>query len=163
MPLARLLTTLLLCTLCLDAGAGYKTLIVAFFDYSDAGVGKASFKALRASSYEHDCWQRFVEIQGIDTAYVDQLPKSLDKALLLEAVHGSRPATERFSKALQAEGLNGAYAFVQDATGRYATILGINYQDGAVSSSASFRTPASGPIPKAVLSKALCEASRAMD
>lgn len=85
---------LLLCAPML-ASAGSKTFSVAFFDYSN-GIGKTSFKALRASGYEHQCWQEsFVEIEGIDTAYIEKPPANLQRDLLLRAVRGDAAAAEQ--------------------------------------------------------------------
>lgn len=157
-----------LCTLLLSvpmlASAGYKTLSVAFFDYS-TGIGKTSFKALRASGYEHPCWhESFVEIQGINTAYIEKPPASLQSELLLRAVRGDAVAAEQFRQQVKKEKLDGAYAFVPDPSGKYATIYGIGYQGIAVTSSASVRLPEDGkPIVNSTLSKRLCEAGKAMD
>jgi hypothetical protein len=159
----KLILGALLCAAAANAAAGSKNLTVAFFDYSDNGLGKASFKSVRTNHFEHACWQKFVEIEGIETAYIENPPKSLGRELLLNAIHGSPSAAEQFAGALKAEGLFGAYAFVLDATGKYATIYGINYQDGAISASASFRKPANGTVSNATFSKALCEASASMD
>lgn len=143
--------------------AGLKPLNVAFFDYSKAEIGTKSFKALRDKNYEHACWRKFVEIDGIESVQFEKFSKKLDKAKLLEAVRGSAPAATSFADALREDGFNGAYAFVPDATGNYLTVYGISYQSGAISAGASIRKPASGLIDKDVLSKALCEASRSMD
>ena len=153
--------TLLLTSL--TASAGSKPLVVAFFDFSKAELGTKSFKALREKNFEHACWRKFVEIDGIESVQFDKFPKSLDKTKLLDAVRGSPNSATEFAKALSAEGFNGAYAFVLDASGTYATIYGISYQSGAISAGASIRKPASGLIDKDVLSKAMCEASRALD
>ena len=147
-----------------SAHAGSKRLAVAFFDYSKTDLGKTSFKAMRVAKYNHDCWDRFVEIEGIETAYIENPPKSLDRNLLLQAIRGSASAASDFALALKAEHLNGAYAFVLDPTGTYATIYGLAYQsDGAITNSASIRKPDSGNFDFATFSKALCEASKSMD
>jgi hypothetical protein len=163
MYVARIFIFLFLFLMAVNAHAGSKLLSVAFFDYSSAGLGKSSFKSLRASRYEHACWQKFGEIEGIETAYIENPPKSLDRELLLAAVHGSAVAAKQFSKLLGAEKLDGAYAFIPDATGAYVTVYGLNYQNGAISSSASFRMPTHGLVEKMALSRALCEASLSMD
>jgi hypothetical protein len=157
------LFTLLLCGPML-ANAGSKTLSVAFFDFSN-GIGKASFKSLRASGYEHQCWhESFVEVEGIDTAYIEKPPASLQSELLLRAVRGDAVAAEQFRQQVKKEKLDGAYAFVPDPSGKYATIYGIGYQGIAVTSSASVRLPEDGkPIVNSTLSKRLCEAGKAMD
>ncbi|MGW8390575.1 hypothetical protein [Pseudoduganella sp. HUAS MS19] len=146
------------------ASAGSKTLTVAFFDYSN-GIGKKSFKALRASGYEHQCWREsFVEINGIDTAYIERPPASLQGDLLLRAVRGDAAAAEQFRQQLSNARLNGAYAFVPDPSGEYATIYGLGYQTIAVTSSASVSIPEDGkPIANSTFSKRLCEAGKAMD
>ena len=143
--------------------AGLKPLNVAFFDYSKGEVGTKSFKALRDKNYEHPCWRKFVEINGIESVQFEKFPKKLDKDKLLNAVHGAASAATSFADALRDEGYNGAYAFVPDSTGNYLTVYGISYQSGAISAGASIRKPASGLIDKEILSKALCEASRALD
>lgn len=145
------------------AQAGLKPLNVAFFDYSKGEIGIKSFKALRDKNYEHACWRKFVEIDGIESVQFEKFSKKLDKAKLLEAVHGVVPAATNFADALREEGFNGAYAFVPDPTGSYLTVYGISYQSGAISSAASIKRPSSGFIDKDLLSKALCEASRALD
>ncbi|MBC3882016.1 hypothetical protein H8K35_09995 [Undibacterium sp. LX40W] len=147
----------------LAANAGSKPLVVAFFDFSKTELGTKSFKAMRDKNFEHPCWRKFVEIDGIESVQFDKFPKALDRTKLIEAVHGSAASATEFAKALSAEGFNGAYAFVMDASGTYATIYGISYQSGAISAGASVRKPASGLIDKDLLSKALCEASRALD
>ncbi|WP_426168858.1 hypothetical protein [Pseudoduganella sp. R-34] len=154
---------LLLCAPML-ASAGSKTLSVAFFDYSN-GIGKTSFKALRASGYEHQCWQEsFGEIEGIDTAYIEKPPANLQRDLLLRAVRGDAAAAEQFRLQLNNARLSGAYAFVPDPSGSFATIYGLGYQSIAVTSSASVRLPEDGkPIANTTFSKRLCEASKAMD
>ncbi|WP_431476842.1 hypothetical protein [Massilia eburnea] len=154
---------LLLCAPIL-ASAGSKTLSVAFFDYS-SGIGKSSFKALRASGYEHQCWhESFVEIEGIDTAYIEKPPASLQSDLLLRAVRGDAGAAEQFRQQLEKTRLNGAYAFVPDPSGKYATVYGLGYQTISVTSSASVRIPEDGkPIANNTFSKRLCEAGKAMD
>ncbi|WP_426341396.1 hypothetical protein ACN9MZ_06465 [Pseudoduganella sp. S-14] len=146
------------------ASAGSKTLSVAFFDYSN-GIGKTSFKALRASGYEHQCWhESFVEIEGIDTAYIEKPPANLQRDLLLRAVRGDATAAEQFRQQLNNARLNGTYAFVPDPSGRYATVYGLGYQSIAVTSSASVRVPEDGkPIANSTFSKRLCEAGKAMD
>ncbi len=163
MTFIRIFLALLVSLLALGANAGSKRLAVAFFDYSEDSVGKSSFKSLRTARIEHPCWQHFGEIEGIETAYIENPPKSLDRMGLLAAVRGSLPAARQFAASLRAEHLDGAYAFVPDPTGRYASILGIHYQDGAITSSASFRKPEKGLIDPSALSKALCEASKSMD
>ncbi|SFG83803.1 hypothetical protein SAMN05518865_1203 [Duganella sp. CF458] len=159
----KTLLSLLLCSPML-ASAGSKTLSVAFFDYSN-GVGKTSFKALRASGYEHQCWhESFVEIEGIDTAYIEKPPASLQSDLLLRAVRGDASAAEQFRQQLEKTRLDGAYAFVPDPSGKYATIYGLGYQTISVTSSASVRLPVDGnPIANNTFSKRLCEAGKAMD
>lgn len=146
-----------------SANAGLKPLNVAFFDYSKGEIGTKSFKAMRDKNFEHPCWRKFVEIDGIESVQFDKFPKALERAKLIEAVHGSAASANEFARALSTEGFNGAYAFVPDATGNYLTVYGISYQNGAISAGASIRKPASGLIDKEVLSKALCEASRALD
>src|SRR5574343_688180 len=112
-------------------GGGSKQLRVAFFDYT-AGGGKLSFKQLRSSGYQHPCWETgFVEIEGIETAYIDKPPSVLDKALLLQAVKGDAAAAEQFRQALKKADLNGAYAFVPDSSGRFGVLHGIGYQTTA--------------------------------
>ena len=146
------------------ANAGHRTLSVAFFDYSN-GIGKTSFKALRASGYEHQCWhESFVEVQGIDTAYIEKPPASLQSDLLLRAVRGDAAAAEQFRLQLSKAKLDGAYAFVPDPSGKYATIYGVGYQAISVTSSAYVRVPEDGqPIANSTFSKRLCEAGKAMD
>lgn len=148
----------------LEATAGYTNLVVAFFDYTASGVGKASFKSVRTNHYEHACWGKFVEIQGIEKAYIENPPKALNRELLLAAIHGSAEAAEQFAGTLKSENLLGAYAFIADPSGRFATLYGITYQDGAISTSASLPMPTKGTIiANAPFSKALCEASASMD
>jgi hypothetical protein len=159
----RILLVLLLSLATVEASAGSKRLVVAFFDYTDDGIGKASFKSLRSSGMEHPCWEHFVEIEGIESAYIENPPKSLDRAVLQAAIRGARPAARQFASALSAEHFDGAYAFVLDPSGMYITIFGIHYQEGAVTTSASFQRPERGVVDPSVLSKALCEASKSMD
>lgn len=163
MRILSLLFAVLLSFLSIEASAGSKRLVVAFFDYTPGGIGRASFKSLRSSHFEHACWQHFVEIDGIEKAYIENLPRFLDRELLLSAIYGKASAAQQFAKSLEAEGLDGAYAFVSDASGKYVTIHGIGYQGGGVTSSASLRMPPSGLVPNSALSKALCEASSSMD
>jgi hypothetical protein len=163
-PIVRKTLFALLLSGPLAANAGYKTLTVAFFDYSN-GIGKTSFKALRASGYEHQCWhESFVEIQGIDTAYIEKPPASLQSDLLLRAVRGDAAAAEQFRLQLNKAKLDGAYAFVPDPSGRYATVYGLGYRTVAVTSSASVEIPEGGKlIANSTFSKRLCEAGKAMD
>lgn len=163
MRLARSLLFILFALATFNASGGSKRLVVAFFDYTEEGFGRLSFKSLRAAQFEHPCWQRFVEIQGIEKAFIERSPKSLDPAVLLDAVHGSSSAAKRFARLLKSEGMDGAYAFLLDSTGAYATVHGIHYHEGAITASAAFRTPKSGLIDPTVLSKAICEASKSMD
>lgn len=152
-----------LCVFAAPCEAGLKPLNVAFFDYSKNEIGAKSFKALREKSFEHACWRKFAEIDGIESVQFEKFTTKLEKNKLLDAVHGSMPAATEFAKVLNTEGYNGAYAFVPDASGTYFTIYGISYQTGAISTAASIKKPASGLIDKEILSKALCEASRALD
>ena len=162
-PMRKLLVFMSGLVMTASSHAGLKPLNVAFFDYSKAEIGIKSFKALRDKNYEHACWRKFVEIDGIESVQFEKFSKKLDKAKLLEAVHGVASAATNFADALREEGYNGAYAFVPDASGTYLTIYGISYQTGAISTAASIKKPASGLIDKEILSKALCEASRALD
>jgi hypothetical protein len=161
---ANTLVSLALCFAPMIAIAGSKPLSVAFFDFS-TGVGKASFKALRSSGFEHPCWsESFVEITGIQTAYIEKVPPFLQRNLLLGAVRGDAKAAEQFRQQLEQMDLNGAYAFVPDPSGHYGVIYGIGYQSIAVTSSASIAIPDGGKlISNNVLSKRLCEASKSMD
>ena len=147
-----------------SAVAGSKPLTVAFFDFT-GGVGKASFKALRTSGIEHPCWQGFVEITGIETAYIENPPKGLDPQELRRAVLGDAAAAERFRLALSNAKLDGAYAFMSDPSGRFGVVHGIGYQTISVTSSASMALPEGKKqlLDAKVLSKHLCEASKAMD
>jgi hypothetical protein len=156
----RIALLALLAALALDAHAGMRTLTVAFFDYTDHGVGKASFKALRASGYTHSCWDNLGEVHGIDTAYIENPPKSLDRNLLLAATRGSLPAAKAFAAALIAGGMDNAYAFVPDPTGTYVTLYGIDGHSGAVAAAASFYKPEKGVVDRALLSKAFCQATQ---
>lgn len=160
---ANHLRALLLASLSLlavNAHAGMKTLTVAFFDYTESGVGKDSFKALRTSGYTHACWDNLGEIQGIDKAYIENPPKSLDRNLLLAATRGSMAAARKFAAALNAEHLDHAYAFVPDPTNTYVTLYGIDAESGAVAAAASFYKPAKGVVDGALLSKAFCQATQ---
>lgn len=146
-----------------SSDAGLKPLNVAFFDYSKGELGTKSFQAMRNKNYEHACWRKFVEIDGIESVQFEKTVNKLDKTKLLEAVHGVTSAATGFADALRNEGFNGAYAFIPDATGNYFTVYGISYQSGAISAGASIRKTTNGLIDKEILSKALCEASRALD
>ena len=150
--------------------AGSKWLSVAFVDYSANGVGKASFKALRASEYQDKCWQNFVEIEGIETAYIDKVPSALDQAARNPRLFGgarSQAEQQRGAEAIrqqvEAASLFGVYIFVPDANGKTATIYGIGYQQDKLSRSKPVALPGNGLIDKKVLSKRLCEASKVMD
>ncbi len=165
MPFIRLVITAMLALAPVFSLAGDKPLIVAFFDFTKNEVGKTSFKQLRTSGYEHPCWsESFVEISGIQTAYIEKLPQTLDRGLLLKAVRGDAQAAEQFRLSLGKAKLNGAYAFVPDPSGSFASVYGIGYQSIAVTSSASVRLPETGnTIDAKTLSKRLCEASKSMD
>lgn len=143
--------------------AGSKWLVVSFFDFSQAQLGKSSFKALRLGKYQHPCWKHFGEIKGIKEAYIENPPKGLNQQTLLDAIHGSGQAAGEFASQLKSERMFGAFAFVPDPSGRFATVQGINYQDGAISISASIPISGRSPIPDHVMSKALCEAAASMD
>ena len=143
--------------------AGSKHLVVALVDYSDDEMGKKSFKALRASGHEDACWERFVEIQGIRTAYIENVPKSISRERLLDALHGSLPAAKELAGVARSEGLDGILAYVPDASGRYATVHGLSNSSASITASASLLKPARGLIAPAAFSKALCDAMRSVD
>lgn len=145
--------------------AGYKPLAVAFFDFTKGSSGKLAFKKLRVSGYEHPCWsESFVEISGIQTVYIEKIPQSLNRELLLKAVRGDAMAAEQFRLSLEKADLNGAYAFAPDPSGFFAVIHSIGYQRVAVTSSVSVPLPEAGKnIDTKLFSKRLCEASKAMD
>ena len=74
--------------------AGYKRLSVAFFDYS-GGLGKKSFESLRKSEYEDACWNNsFGEIRGIETAYINNIPKILKSEQVTSAIENKPNAIE---------------------------------------------------------------------
>ncbi len=159
--LALLFTVALL--LIEPALAGSKQLTVAFVDYSADGVGRASFKALRASGYQDKCWQNFVEIDGIETAYIDKVPSGVLAAPLKQAAGGNRQAIRAVSQALSDAELFGVYIFMPDAAGKTATIYGVDYHQDKLSRSKPIVLTGKKLIDKQVLSKRLCEASKVMD
>jgi hypothetical protein len=158
-------TLVVVCCLACSTSAfsGSKPLTVAFFDFSN-GVGKASFKALRASGFEHPCWhESFVEITGIETAYIEKLPKAVNPDDFKQALLGDAVAAERFRQSLAAAGLNGAYAFTLDVSGGFGVIHGMGYQSIGIASSASMPIDGKKPVQQSTFSKRLCEASKSMD
>ncbi|MFC7421756.1 hypothetical protein ACFQNF_18005 [Iodobacter arcticus] len=143
--------------------SGDNPLTVAFFDFS-SGVGKASFKSLRASGIEHPCWhESFVEISGIETAYIEKLPKSLDPNDFRQALLGNAVAAERLRKSISAAGLNGAYAFTVEVSGKFGVIHGMGTQNIGIASSASTSITEGKLIQNSTFSKRLCEASKSME
>lgn len=145
------------------SNAGYKQLVVPFFDYSSTKIGRTSFKSLRLSGYQVPCWLNHHEnIRGISQAYIENPPRSLDPQALLEATRGSRSAATAFASQLAGEKMDGAYAFIPDPSGRFATIYGIGARDGAVTA-ASIAVGRDVMLSIPILSQALCDAAASMD
>jgi hypothetical protein len=94
-------------------------------------------------------------------AYIENPPRALDVATLLEATGGSRSAAKDFASQLTAEKMDGAFAYVPDPSGRFVTIYGISARDAAVTTAASISIDQLVSLP--ILSKALCEAAASMD
>ncbi len=141
--------------------SGSKTLAVAFFDYSD-GLGSSSFKSLRASGYVDPCWDNnFVEITGLGTVYINNIPPSLTPETLTAAIKNKPHARKNFSESLSQANLNGAYAFV--VSGKTAYVYGISNQSEKISRSKPIPIKDTKILSGKMMSKALCQASVVMD
>lgn len=164
-PCRTLLLAACMVAACSGAWAGSKQLTAAFLDLTAGTQGKRAFKALRASQLEHSCWHDgfFSEIDGVQTVYLENPPGALHVEDFRKAVHGDARAAEQVRSAIHAAGLNGAWLFMPDVSGRYGVIYGMGGQSIAISSSASVALPGTGRMDARTFSRRLCEASKAMD